>query len=147
MKQEKEICLKQSSSVYPIERIISAVSYLTAGLAGFVWFVIAVLIKKHIRPFLMYHIMQSIFLSIAYYLFIELYKLVFIAFAKIPLINSLVFFINGLLFSPLPIFWGLSILQVFTTTVVCYLVITSFMGLYSYIPWVSDIIKGNTGNK
>ena len=147
MKAEKEIYLKPSNSVYPIERIISALSYLTAGLAGFIWFVIAVLLKKHIRQFMMYHIMQSIFLSIAYYLFIELYKLAYIAFAKIPIINAIIYLINGFLFNPLSLFWGLSLLQVVTTSVLIYLVITSLMGLYSYIPWVSDIIKGNQSNK
>jgi hypothetical protein len=38
-------------------------------------------------------------------------------------------------------------LQLFTTTIILYLAITSFMGYYSYLPWVSDIIKGNTGIK
>lgn len=137
--------MSQLNEPNPIERIISSASYLTAGMAGFIWIIIAAFLKKTIKPFLMYHIMQSIFLSIAYFLFIELYKLAFIAFAKIPLLNIGAYFINNILFNPLPIFWGLSLLQVFTTAVILYLAITSFMGLYSYVPWVSDIIKGNTG--
>lgn len=139
--------MKQYNEVNPIERVISCASYLTAGMAGFVWLIIAAFMKKNIKSFLMYHIMQSIFLSIAYFLIIELYKLVFIAFAKIPIFNVIIFFINGFLFNPLPLFWGLSLLQVFTTTVILYLSVTSFMGIYTYIPWVSDIIKGNTGTK
>lgn len=139
--------MKQSSSVNPLERVLAAASYLTAGMVGFVWWIVAILIKKRVKPFLIYHIMQSIFLSIAYFIFIELYKLVFIIFAKIPLINALMFFFNSLINNPLPLFWGLSLLQVFTTAVLLYLATTSFMGMYSYIPWVSDIIDINTGRK
>lgn len=141
------IYLKPSNSVYTIERIISALSYLTAGMAGFIWLIIAAIFKKSIRSFLMYHIMQSIFISIAYYIFIELYKLIYIAFAKIPIINSLLFLLNSMLMSPIPFLFGLSLLQAITTTVIIYLVLTSFMGLYSYIPWISNIIKTNTGNR
>ena len=136
-----------SNEPSPIEKIISAASYLTAGMAGFIWIIVATFMKKNIKSFLMYHIMQSIFLSIAYFLFMELYKLTFIAFAKIPLFNVLIFFINGLLFNPLPIFWGLSLLQVLTSGIILYLAVTSFMGMYSYVPFVSDIIRGNTNTK
>lgn len=136
-----------SNEPSPIEKIISAASYLTAGMAGFIWIIVAAFMKKNIKSFLMYHIMQSIFLSIAYFLFMELYKLTFIAFAKIPLFNVLIFFINGLLFNPLPIFWGLSLLQVLTSGIILYLAVTSFMGMYSYVPFVSDIIRGNTNTK
>lgn len=128
-----------------MERIISAASYLTAGLAGFLWLILAAILKKTVKSFLMYHIMQSIFISIVYFLFIELYKLLFVILVKIPLINSLFLFFNSVVFNPLPLFWGMSLMQVFTSTVILYLIITSFMGMYSYIPYISNIIKSNTG--
>ena len=137
----------QYNSINPIERIISAASYLTAGMAGFLWMILAAILKKSIKPFLMFHILQSIFISIAYFLFIELYKLVFIVLVKIPLLNSIFLFFNGLVFNPLPILWGMSLMQIFTSLVILYLTVTSFMGQYSYIPYVSDIIKNNTGNR
>lgn len=137
----------QYNSINPIERIISAASYLTAGMAGFLWMILAAILKKSIKPFLMFHILQSIFISIAYFLFIELYKLVFIVLVKIPLLNSIFLFFNGLVFNPLPILWGMSLMQVFTSLVILYLTVTSFIGQYSYIPYVSDIIKNNTGNR
>lgn len=139
--------MKQSSSINPLERIIACASYLTAGMAGFIWWIIAILIKKNVKPFLIYHIMQSIFISIAYFIFIELYKLVFIIIAKIPVINAIMFFFNTVITGPLPLFWGLSLLQVLTTAIMLYLAATSFMGIYTYIPWVSDIINTNTGRK
>lgn len=45
---------------------------------------------------------------------------------------------------PIPILFGLSIIQAITTLILLYLAISSFMGIYTYIPWVSDIIKQNT---
>lgn len=139
--------MKQYNSINPLERVIAAASYLTAGMAGFIWMILAALMKKNIKPFLMFHILQAIFISIAYFLFIELYKLLFIVLVKIPLINSMFLFFNGVIFNPLPIMFGMSLMQIFTSTVILYLAITSFMGQYSYIPYVSEIIKNNTGGR
>ena len=131
-----------SNKPYPIERILSAATYLTAGGAGFIWLIIAALARKHVTKFLMYHIMQSIFISIAFFLISIIGELVFVILYKIPLINAIPYLIN----MPLPFIFNLSIVQAFTTTIILYLAITSGMGYYSYLPWVSDIIKGNTGN-
>jgi hypothetical protein len=46
---------------------------------------------------------------------------------------------------PLPFLLNLSIVQALTTSIILYLAITSGMGYYSYLPWVSNIIKGNMG--
>ena len=127
---------------YPIERLLSAATYLTAGGVGFVWLIIAAFMRKTVTPFLMYHIMQSIFLSILFFLVSVLGELVYVILYKIPLINAIPYFIN----MPLSFLFGLSLLQAFTTTVILYLAITSGMGYYSYLPWVSDIIRGNVGN-
>lgn len=132
--------LQNFNEPYPIEKILSAASYLTAGFAGFAWLVIAAITKKSVRPFLMYHIMQSIFLSILFFLISLLGEMVYVILYRIPLINAIPYFIN----MPIPFLFGLSFIQLCTTAVIFYLAVTSFMGMYSYIPWVSDIIKGNT---
>ena len=112
---------------------------MTAGGVGFIWLIIAAVIKKQVTPFLMYHIMQSIFISILFFLVSVLGELVFVILYKIPLINAIPYLINA----PIPIALGLSLVQLFTTTIILYLAITSGIGYYSYLPWVSDIIKGN----
>lgn len=132
-----------SNKPYPIERILSAGTYLTAGGVGFIWLIIAALARKHVTKFLMYHILQSIFLSIIFVFLSFLGEMVFVILYRIPLINAIPY----LLSMPITIFFGLSIIQVFTTTVILYLAITSGMGYYSYLPWISDIIKGNAGLK
>lgn len=137
------ISLRPSNQIYPIERIISCATYLTAGGAGFVWLIIATIMKKHVTPFLMYHIAQSIFLSIFYFIICQFAGLIYIILCRIPIINAIPYVIN----MQIPIFFNLSIIQTITTSIMLYLAITSFMGLYSYLPFVSNIINQNTGRK
>lgn len=131
-----------SNKPYPIERILAAATYMTAGGVGFIWLIIAAFARKRVTKFLMYHILQSIFLSIAFYLISVLGNLLYMILYRVPLVNAIPYLLN----LPLPLFFDLSIIQVFTTTVILYLAITSGMGYFSYLPVVSDIIKGNTGN-
>ncbi len=135
--------MRPSNEIYPIEKIISAASYLTAGFAGFIWLIIAAILRKRVTPFLMYHILQSIFLSILYFLLVTFAELIYVILYRIPLINAIPYFIN----MPLPFLFNLSIIQAITTAIILYLAITSAMGIYSYLPWVSDIININTGRK
>ncbi len=137
------ISLRPSREIQPVERLISAASYLTAGGAGFLWLIIAAILKKHVTQFLLYHILQSIFLSIAYFLLATFAELIYVILYRIPIINAIPYFLN----MPIPLFYGLSVIQTITTAIILYLAITAGMGLYSYIPWVSDIININTGRK
>ena len=130
----------QRNQPYPIERILSAATYMTAGGVGFVWLIIAAVLKKQVTPFLMYHILQSIFISICFFLLSILGQMIYVVLYRIPIINAIPFYIN----LPIPYVFNLSVIQIVTTSIILYLTITSFMGYYSYIPWVSDVIKGNT---
>lgn len=129
-----------SKKPYPIERLLSAATYLTAGGVGFVWLILTALCKKRVTQFALYHIMQSIFISILFFLLSVLGNLIYVILYRIPLINAIPYLIN----MPISFLFGLSIVQLFTTTVILYLAIMAGMGYYSYLPWVSDIIKGNT---
>lgn len=135
--------MQTSNNPYPIERILSAGTYLTVGGVGFVWLIIAALMRKQVTSFLMYHIMQSIFLSIAFFLISIFIEFISVIISRIPLINIIPYLLN----TPIQIAFGLSIIQLITTAIILYLAITSFMGYYSYLPWVSNIIKGNTNLK
>ena len=132
-----------SRKPYPIERIISAGTYLTASGVGFVWLIIAAFLRKQVTPFVMYHIVQSIFISIAFLLISILGNFVYIILYRIPIINALPYLLN----MPLDFALGLSIIQLITSTIILYLAITAGMGYYSYFPWVSDIINGNFNRK
>ena len=136
--------MQKLDSPYFIERIISALSYLSAGIMGGIWLIIAVILKKTVRPFLIYHIFQSIFLGLFCVLLKFFIGALLIILFKIPLINLLVSKIVYYSITPLPFILNLSVIQVFTTSVLLYLVVTSFLGYYSYLPWISEIIHYNT---
>jgi len=121
------------------ERLIAVATYASTGLVGFVWMIYAAFTKKIIRPFLMYHIMLSIFISLAYYIAFNLLILIGNILSWIPFIRA----IAGKLFILLniSIVGHFSVLQLFTTSVLAYLMITAFCGKYSYLPWFSDVIK------
>ena len=129
-----------SKKPYPIECILSAASYLTAGGVGFCWLILVTLMKKKVSSFAMYHIMQSIFISLLLFLISTLGNFIYIILYKIPYINAIPYYLN----MPLPFAFGLSLVQICTTTITLYLAILAGLGYYSYLPWVSKIIKSNT---
>ncbi len=127
-----------------MERIIAALSYITMGFAGFIWLLIGIFTKNNIRPFLKYHIFQSIFISIAFFLLGAFLGFLMNILSLIPFVNQLVlqitFFLNA------PLLLGFSLLQIAVDIILIYLAFTSFQGQYSYLPWISEIIKANVKN-
>lgn len=124
-----------------IEKLIAALSYLTMGFVGFFWLLLGIFTKSKLRPFLQYHIFQSIFISIAYFLICQFLGLIMNILSIIPLVNQLMMQITLLL--NMPLILSFSLIQIAVYAVLLYLVTTSFQGQFSYIPWVSDIIKAN----
>lgn len=126
---------------YFMEKLVSALSYLSMGIVGFIYIVIVMLTKKGLKPFLKYHIFQSIFISIGYYLLCVFVGLICNILLFIPFINKITTMI--IYYLTIDVIFGFSVIGLCCYAVLFYLVITSFQGKYSYIPWVSDIIKMN----
>ena len=128
---------------YMIERIVAALSYFTMGFAGFIWLILGLFTKARLRPFMQYHIFQSIFISIAYFLLATLLGFVLNILSFVPFINRIVaqltFYLNA------PVFGLYSLIQTVIYAIIIYLAVTSFMGQYSRCPWISDIIDRNVG--
>ena len=134
-----------------IERIVAALSYITMGFAGlsyitmgfagFIWLILGIFTKAQLRPFMQYHIFQSIFLSIAYFLLCYLLGFILNILSFIPFINRLVAQITFLL--NMPLIFEYSLIQTVIYILLIYLAVTAFAGKYSYIPWISDIIDQN----
>ena len=126
---------------YMIERIVAALSYLTVGFVGFIWLIISMIRRTPLTKILQYHIFQSIFISIGYVLLCLILGFLLNILGMIPFINNLAAQIV-LLFNA-PVILGYSIIQTVIYILLFYLAITSFMGMYSRIPWVSNIIDMN----
>ena len=124
-----------------IERVVAALSYLTMGFVGFIFLIITLIRRTYPTDFLKYHIFQSIFISIGYVLLCLVLGFILNLLSFIPLINILAAQIA--LFFNSPFIFGYSIIQTAIYILLFYLAITSFMGLYRRIPWVSEIIDQN----
>ena len=133
--------MRGNNSPYMIERLVAGFSYLTMGMAGFIWLIISLFTKAALKPFLQYHIFQSIFISLAFAVISIFIGWLSNLFSLIPLINKLVAQINFLL--NMPMFFGYSLIQTVIYIFLIYLATMAFAGKYSYIPWISDIIDQN----
>ena len=124
-----------------IEKIIASLSYITLGFVGFFWLLLGIFTKNNLRPYLKYHIFQSIFISIAYFLLGAFLGLIMNILSLIPVVNQLVlqltFYLNA------PLLFGFSLIQTMMYALIIYLIVTSFQGQLSYLPWISEIIKAN----
>ena len=125
----------------PIERIIAPLSYLTMGMVGFIWLIIALFSKARLKHFLQYHIFQSIFISILFAVISIFVGWLSNILGLIPVINTIVaqimFWLNR------PIFFNYSLIQTAIYSLLIYLAVTSALGKYSYVIWISDIIESN----
>lgn len=130
---------QDSQKIYLIERIVSALTYPTMGLVGFIWILIGQFTKSAPTKFTAYHCYLSIFLSIGYMIFNYIFWFLYGLISHIPFIGrfvaQIVFLFN------MPLVLGYSFMQVVIYGAVVYLALTAFIGKYSYFPWFSDVIK------
>lgn len=123
-----------------IEKLISALSYIQP-LIGFIFIIIAALMKKNMKPFLKFHIFQSIFIAFTLWIVVTGLTYAMNLVSYIPVVKNIVgmitFFLNT------PILLGFSIVTFVYFVLIAYLIIGVIRGTYSYLPWVTDIIKTN----
>ena len=129
-------------SIGIFDRIISFLSYITAGWGGMIVLVVMYFRKKTPSHFLRYNAMQSIFISLLYFIIAMGLGLILKFLSYIPFINYLVaqiaFFFNR------PLLLNYSLIQLFTTCLIAYLAISSLLGIYPRVYWISkNIIDRN----
>ena len=128
-------------SPYLIERIVVSLSYLTMGFIGFIWLILCAFTKSQSSDFVRYHIFQSIFISILLFILNVLFGIINDVLSVIPFIKVLTQQIYYLFNAPM--FMNYSIIQMVMYLFIAYLMITSALGIYTYVPFVSDIISQN----
>lgn len=132
-------------NVLPIEKIISAFSYITMGIVGFLWIIIAHLMKKRLKYFLMYNIVQSMFIAI----FLAIFKLIIDIFLSIisliPFIDFVAAIINILIsFKILTIpflHMSFTIIELFIYSLLIYLIWGISIGRIFYVPFLTGIMQ------
>ena len=124
------------------DRLFSALSYVTAGWAGFIYCLILIFNKKRISDFLRFNVYQTFFIVILLFLLSVVFGFIFKIFSMIPFIQVIISWIQLILFRPF--IFQYSLLQAFIISIVLYGFICSLLGKYPRIYWISKIIDYNT---
>ncbi len=122
------------------EKVLSALSYLTSGLIGFIWLVVSHIRKKPLSSFAKYHIFQALFLSILLYVTNILLNIIISVIQIIPFLGA---FITNIVYYLVqyPLIINYSIVQFGLIVIYIYLASFAFMGKQGRLPVVSDMIK------
>lgn len=129
------------------ERIISALSYLTYGVVGLVWLIIAAVGKKTIKPFLKFNIIQSIFIALVFAVLSMSVNIIMNILSIVRVIPFIGGFINSffdfILFYLVQyqILMGFSLLGLLVLGLNIYLIVCSLSGTYSQVPYISNIVR------
>ncbi len=83
--------------ILPIEKIISVLSYITMGIAGLIWIIIAYICKRHIKYFLMYNITQSMVIAILLAIFNLIMSIIMPILSLVPFLNFISAMLNYVL--------------------------------------------------
>lgn len=138
---------RNNNNILPMEKIVSILSYFFFSIVGCVWLIIGAVTKQNLKPFLKFHIYQSIFLWILLTIVSQLLIGILNILGYIPYLNAflgfIVFSLNVSLFKIGNI--SFSIILIAGVLFFLYLSIGVLRGKFSYVPWVSDIIKYNIG--
>lgn len=130
---------------YLIERIVVCLTYLSMGMIGFIWLVLGAFTRTESTNFVKYHVFQSIFISITLFLLNYLLGIITEMLSVVPIIKVLVANVYYLL--NMPILLNYSVIQLVFYSFLIYAMVTSALGFYTYIPFVSDIIAQNFGRR
>lgn len=124
-------------SIGIFDRIISFLSYITAGWGGMIVLVVMYFRKKHLPIFEIQCYAINIYLITIFIIAMGL-GLILKFLSYIPFINYLVaqiaFFFNR------PLLLDYSLIQLFTTCLIAYLAISSLLGIYPRVYWISKIL-------
>lgn len=131
--------------ISPIEKIISVLSYVTMGIAGLLWLILAYFLKKKLRYFLMYNIAQSMIIAIILAIFKLLTDIILSLIAKISFLDFIMAIFNLVIsFKIIRISnSGISftILELLLLMLLGYIIFGILFGRIFYIPYLSDFMK------
>lgn len=135
--------LYSKSKVLISEKVLSILSYMTFGIVGFIWLLIANWKNKKIRYFLNYHIYQSIFIAVLLTLLYYVFEFVFAIFSKIPFLEMVAAVLNYVFTVKIISFLGFQSTLVYLTILFLkiYLIVGVILGKCFYIPFVTKTIN------
>ncbi len=132
-----------SSSVSPLEKIVSVLSYLSMGIFGIIFIIISYILKKNLRYFLMYNLAQSMLISILLAIFSLLIKLIIMILSFIPFINMIAVKLNLFLSKIIISLPGMSfnIIQFIVFLLILYIITGVITGRIFYVPVLTNLMN------
>ncbi len=136
--------MRQSVSLW--DRFVSVATYFTFGMAGLIWLIASFLIfKKTVTQFCAYHIYQSIFIAVILAVLGMFFDIAYSFTSQIPYIGSFIQYAYVYLVRT-PIYFTFSLIHFVIFLFLVYLSFGAVLGKYSYLPFISDVIKSNFRN-
>lgn len=130
--------MRKRRSVGIIDRLVSFLSYISAGWFGMIYCIVLFVGKKMPSRFVRYNVFQSIFISLLYFVLSFGLGLILKFLSYIPFLNYLVATITFQFNRP--VLFDYSFVQVFMIALTIYMSVISLFGRRPRVFWVSRII-------
>lgn len=136
------IKVQHNSTITPIEKIISVLSYISLGIIGLIVMLIAYSQKKRLRTFLNYNVVQSVVIGVFLAIFKCVFDLILTIFSKIAFLDFIAASINILFSFEIIRIYNLSfsLSEIFVYILLIYIIVGVVLGRIFYIPFLSDFI-------
>lgn len=136
---------RNTGNIKPIEKIISILSYLTMGIVGLIWVIIAFVNKKTLRYFLMYNVSQSMVIAIILAIIKLLLDIIIPILWIIPIINYIATALNFIVSVKVVrlYFIGVSftIFELFVFLLLTYIMAGVIFGRNFYVPVLTKLMQ------
>ena len=135
--------MQPNSKVTPLEKFISITSYFTMGLFGLIWLILAHCLKKKLRYFLQYNIVQSLLIAILLAIFNLVVDIVFSLISLIPILDGIVAILNWFIsVKVLSIFYfSFSIFELIIFILLGYISLGIFINKIAYVPGLTTLVQ------
>lgn len=128
-----------------LEKIISILSYMTMGIVGLIWIIIAYANKKSLKYFLMYNISQSMVIAILLAILKLVLDIVLSILAVIPFISYITAIFNYIISIKIIRIYGLglsfTLFELLVFILLSYIIAGIFIGRIFYIPMLTSLMQ------
>ena len=128
-----------------LEKIISILSYMTMGIVGLIWIIIAYTNKKSLKYFLMYNISQSMVIAILLAILKLVLDIVLSILAVIPFLSYITAIFNYIISIKIIRIYGLglsfTLFELLVFILLSYIIAGIFIGRIFYIPMLTSLMQ------
>lgn len=128
-----------------LEKIISILSYMTMGIVGLIWIIIAYANKKSLKYFLMYNISQSMVIAILLAILKLVLDIVLSILAVIPFLSYIAAIFNYIISIKIIRIYGLglsfTLFELLVFILLSYIIAGIFIGRIFYIPMLTSLMQ------